>query len=320
MKLGPGIIDHHQPDAEPECTASLVAKYPELILDHLRASRPDEKLAPEKLMLLTHRLPDFDAIASLFLTLKLIEKTAVDPHMQKIASYTKLVDSASLPKNIDLAATPYSILRALFSGIKKDEREANLFRVDEGLKFMRFLYAKSEEGYSLDENRALFSGIDRYERAMRKCEDDYFSYLSDLSRSQKITVSLPLTGGSGRKKVDGLIIRNPRSFLLKEWARRDRDNSSLGDGFTFLMTSFMNNRYILGVDPEKGVNLKGLGGLLSQRESEKRQKEGKPLPALWYDGNCPFFNQRIVVSPQDDTCLSHGEIVSDLRAYATEKE
>lgn len=301
MKTVPGIIDHHHLDAEPECTASLIAKYPHLVLDHIKI--------PEKLRIITHRLPDFDALSSIFLTLKLLEIRKVDSSMEKIARYAKMVDSASLPKEIDLAATPYSILRALFAGAKKEEAEINRERTQEGIKFMRFLYAKTEEGYDIEKNRVLFSGIERYERALRKVEGDYFHYLDDVSRAQKLTLDLPLSQGKGKRKVDALIVKNPSSFLLKEWARRDTSQSSLGSGFTLLVTNFGNQRYILGVDPEKGIYLKGFGDLLNRHEAQKREALGKPFTFRWYDGNCPFFNYRIIDSPQDGTLLSHQEIL-----------
>lgn len=313
MKTVPGIIDHHHPEAEAECTASLIIKYPYLVLDHLGPE-------PPKVQIITHRFPDFDAISSIFLTLKLIEKGRVDPHLEKIGRYTRLVDSASLPKEIDLSSTPYSILRALFAGSRKEEEEANRERVSEGLKFMRFLYSKSEEGYEIFENRLLFSGIERYERAMRKAENDHFNYLSDLSQGQKLSLNLPLAAGEGKKKVDGLVVKNPKSFLLKDWARRERANSPLREGFTFLMTNFGNKRYILGVDPEKGVNLRGLGTLLNEKEVAKRKAKGTPLAFRWYEGNCPFFNFRIIDSPQDGTALNHEEIVEAILFFSQHLE
>jgi len=316
MKTVPGVIDHHHPQAEPECTASLIAKYPHLVLDHFKSlSSKGGKPEPQILTVITHKLPDFDSLASIFLALKLLETGRVDSSMEKIAAYTRQADSASLPKEIDLPATPYSILRALFSGSKKSEDEINVERVREGLKFMRFLYSKAEEGFEIIENRTLFSGIERYERAMRKVEEDYFSYLSDLSRGQKIQIMLPSTDKIDRKKVDGLIVANPRSFLLKEWARRDRINPSLHEGFSFLMTNFGNKRYIIGVDPEKGVNLRGLGTLLNEKEKQKRKTEDRSLNYLWYEGNCPFFNYRIIDSPQDVTSLSHSEIVEAVLSF-----
>ena len=306
MKTVPGVIDHHHPEAEPECTASLIAKYPQFVLEHIKAAYP--------FTIITHRLPDFDSLASIFLATKLLETGRIDASMKKIADYTKLVDSASLPKNLDLSGTPYAILRALFSGSKKSEEVVNRDRLAEGSKFMRLLYGKAEEALDIVENRGLFAGIDRYEQAMRKVEDDYFAYLSDLGRGKTLSLMLPRVDLTGRKKVDGLIVSNPRSFLTKEWARRDKEHPEQGEGFAFLMNSFGNMRFILGVDPEQGVNLKGLGRMLNEKEQEKRAEQEWPMVS-WYEGNCPFFNYRIIDSPQDGTALSHDEIVEVIKAY-----
>lgn len=307
MKTVPGVIDHHHPQAEVECTASLIVKNPSLVLNHL--SREKIIQNEKTLRVITHCLPDFDAVCSIFLSLMLLKKGDMDSSMMKIAQYTKMVDSARLPKNIDLASTPYSILRSLFRKIKKGKREASEQRVEEGIKFMEFLYSKSKEGYEIEQNRMLFSGIDRYEKAMLRAENDYFYYLKDLERAQKLELYLPLTGMKGKKNVDGLVVKNPHSFLLKEWARRDLKHSRLNEGFTFLMTNFGNKRYILGVDPEKGVNLYGLGSMLNQKESQKKASQRRDPDNQWYEGNCPFFNFRIVDSPQNGSSLSHQEIV-----------
>ena len=322
MKTVPGVIDHHHPEAEVECTASLIAKYPHLVLDHIkREGSGEEKKKPLRLHIITHRLPDFDSLSSIFLSIKLLETGQVDPHMEKIALYTKMVDSSSLPKEIDLSSTPYSILRSLFTGLyREDEKETSQERIREGLKFMNFLYSKSVEGYEIIQNRVLFSGIDRYQRAMLKAENDYINYLSVIGRSRKVILFLPLISGKGKKKVDGLIIKNPRSFLLKDWAHRDRKNSSLQEGFSFLLTNFGNKIYILGVDPEKEVNLRGLGDMLNEKETNKRAEEGRPLGPRWYDGNCPFFNYRIIDAPQDVTSLSHAEIVEALLFFSQQQE
>jgi hypothetical protein len=309
MRMVPGVIDHHHPEAEAECAASLVIKYPRLVLDHLRP-------VPETVTITTHRLPDFDALAASFLALKLLELGGVNASMEKIGAYARLVDSASLPGDIDLAATPYSILRALFAGPRRAEAEINPARAVEGLKLMRFLYAKSEEGYEIMENRMLFAGIERYERAMRKVENDYFRYLDDQARSRKVLLNLPFSGIPGGKTVDGLIVRDPSSFLLKEWARRDFRESTLGEGFSFLLTNFGDERYILGVDPEKRINLRGLGAVLNDLEARKREAAARTFPLRWYEGNCPFFDFRIINSPQDGTLLTEDEVVERLMFWS----
>lgn len=311
LRTVPGVIDHHHPEAEPECTASLLVKHPELVLEHIKEN-------PDRLTIITHRLPDFDAISSIFLTLKLLELRKVDEAMKKIADYARMVDSASLPKNIELSSTPYALLRALFANIQKPEEEANLERVNEGLRMMKLLYEQASLGRDIMANRPIFQGIDRYEKAMHRVEDDFFNYLEDLERARKVKLNLPLSEGRGFKTVDGLIVINPKSFLLKEWCRRDVFNSPMGRGFSFLLSDFGGRRFIIGVDPEMGVNLKGLGTLLNQKEKEKREKQNRPVTEIWYEGNCPFFDYRIIDSPQDGPALTHQEVVETIFQFSQE--
>ena len=304
----PGVIDHHQPDAEPECTASLLAKYPNLVLDHI-ASAPAGPLT-----IITHKLPDFDALASIFLALRLVETREFDAGMTALAAYTRIVDSSTLPRRIDLAATPYGVLRGLFAGTRKSEEEINRDRLDEGLRFMRFLHARSMEGRPLIEDRRLFQGIDRFERAMRKVDEDHLNYLQDAYRSPALLLSLPRSDGEGRKRVAGLAVDNPHSFLLKEWARRDHDHAPQGDGFSFVLSRFGTSRFILGADPAAGVHLRGLGTILNARETSRRAEMGRPGPP-WYEGDCPFFGHRIVDSPQDGSDLTAPEVLAALLEF-----
>lgn len=309
MKTAPGVIDHHQPEAEAECAASLVVKHSELVLNHLQKNE-------DKITIITHRLPDFDAVSAIFLTLKLLENRAVDEAMKKIAEYARMVDSATIPKNIELSATPYALLRAIFVNIQKPEDEANLERVNEGLRLMKLLYEQAMLGRDIVANRPIFQGIDRYEKAMHRVEDDYFNYLEDLEKAEIIKINLPLSNGQGFKAVDGLVVQNPKSFLLKEWSRRDIFNSPSGKGFSFLLSNFGGKRFIIGVDPEIGVNLRGLGRLLNEKEKQKRERMGRPVSERWYEGNCPFFDYRIIDSPQDGPSLSHQEVMETIFQFS----
>jgi len=316
MKSVPGVIDHHQADAECECAASLVVKKPGLVLDHIPAGSldpgPRNGLA---LTIITHRMPDFDSVAAAFLALRLIERGEVDPAMTTLAEYTRLVDSARLPRDIDLTATPYAILRALFRRIRKDEGTSNRERMAEGLRFMRFLHTRAGEGHDIHANRSLFAGIERFDRAMRDCEEDNFTYLADVESAEQLDLSLPLDSGAGRKGVDGLVVVHPRSFLLRDWAIRDRDLSPRGRGFSFLMMILARGKVILGVSPEEGVWLKGLGEELDAMEKVRRPEGTIPAGEGWYSGGCPFFNHRIIASPRDGSRLEPREIMQAVRAY-----
>ena len=82
------------------------------------------------------------------------------------------------------------------------------------------------------------------------------------------------------------------------------------------LKTFGNTRYILGVDPEAGVYLKGLGKMLNNREAEQRNQKNRPFDEKWYEGDCPLFNFRIIDSPQDTTSLSHQAIVDTVLAFS----
>jgi len=115
--------------------------------------------------------------------------------------------------------------------------------------------------------------------------------------------------------VDGLTVANPRSFLLKEWARRDREHPPDRRGFGFLMTTFGDDRFILGVDPDRGIHLKGLGPRLNLKELEKRTAAGRPAGPPWYTGDNAFFDYRIIDSPRDGTSLTTGDVMAIVLAF-----
>jgi hypothetical protein len=315
MAMVPGVLDHHQPNAEAECAASLVVRHPDFVLDHV-ARTPEGPLT-----FVTHKLPDFDGLSAIFLAQRLIETGVVDEAMLKLAAYARAVDSAALPRSIELAATPYAVLRAMFSGSKESEAQINVDRVHEGLRFMRHLHARAAEGRDIVEDRRLFDGLERYEKAARKVEGDHAQYLDDIRRGRKIVLDLPLSSGQGTKRVDGLVAVQPRSFLLKEWARREREEAPLGRGFGFVLTDYGQARFVLGVDPEAGIDLRGLAPLLDDRERRARAAAGRADGLLWYDGNCPLFRYRIIASPPDATALTLADVIETvLRFSASARE
>jgi hypothetical protein len=115
--------------------------------------------------------------------------------------------------------------------------------------------------------------------------------------------------------VNGLVITNPRSFLFKEWAHRDREHPSLGDGYSLIVSTFGEGGCSLGVDPTKGLNLRGLGARIEAREREKRAAGGYPPGAPWYEGNCALFDYRIIASPRGGTILTTAEIMDEVLAF-----
>ncbi len=63
-----------------------------------------------------------------------------------------------------------------------------------------------------------------------------------------------------RMQTDGIYIRDPECMLFKEWARADRENSSMGEGFVFTAIAYSRGRpgllgnetdYWFTLDPER---------------------------------------------------------------------
>jgi hypothetical protein len=312
MNLTLGVLDHHHPGSGADCAAALVVKHPELVLDH---ARPEGRAPEGSLTFVTHRLPDFDALASIFLARRLIESGGLDPAMRDLAAYAQVVDSSTLPRDLDLAATPYGVLRALFAGAKGGEEEINRNRIATGLKLMRHLHARAAEGAPLMENPSLFRGLDAYERAVRKVGEDHQNYLADAARSSRFRITLPVLEGTGFRTIDGLSVDNPRCFLLKEWARRDAVYAPGGRGFALVMSRHGEDRFIIGVDPAAGVCLRGLGSILDGLERAGRADGTRPPGPLWFEGNNAFFRQRIVDSPRDGSVLTAAEVDRAVRAF-----
>ena len=314
-KLEEGILDHHQPDAENECAASLVVKHPELILGHLKGKK--------KFKLITHRYPDFDAVSAAFLVEKLIERGKITNSMKKIAEYAKVVDSSDLPPSIPLEDTPYAVLYSLFHKINYSRGSSdNLNKVDYiGYKRIRIAFELLtklenivEEGENIFTAMRSLSGYVDYERARRDIFEDYKNYLSDVRRASIGEIELLTKDGDSLRRVDYFLIINPSSYLLKDWIKRDYKNSPSKKGFSLLISSLYPGNFIIATSPSSGTYLKGLGEVLNKAEKGKREKRGLQF-SEWYKGDSPFFNYRIVASPSDGTVLTKEEVISSLKEY-----
>ncbi len=318
-KTVPGVIDHHQEDAEKECTASLIYRYPHLILDHEGIEDIEE------VKFVMHEPPDFDTIVAAYFTQNLIEKGVLPTGSRELSEYTRLVDSAMLPKTDRPWETPYGVLQGIFEKNRRyceqkgvSEKFSNYYRLQRGFYLMEYLCLKVAEGLTLDDPH-LFQEDYPFERERKLIREDTALYVEDLKKAEISLITLPRTEGHGEKEVDVLLIKNPKSVLFKDWARGDREHSPKGEGFTMLMANYDHKRYIISVDPVSGVMLKGLGAALEKAEVKKRKQLGKERPIdpqrqgyensdPWYDGRGPLFNYTIVDAPRNGTVLTEKEI------------
>lgn len=81
------------------------------------------------------------------------------------------------------------------------------------------------------------------------------------------------------------------------------------------MTKFGEDRFILGVDPDRRIHLKGLGTRLIRKEMEKRTAANRPPGPPWYEGDNAFFDYRIIDSPQDGTSLTTEDVLEAVLAF-----
>jgi len=314
-KLEEGILDHHQPDAENECAASLVVKHPELILKHLKGEK--------KFDVITHRYPDFDAVSSAYLVEKVVEREKVTNSMVKIAEYAKVVDSSNISPSIPLEDTPFAVLYSMYHRIAYN-REINnsqpkvdyigMKRIKIGFELLKKLEEIANRGENIFTAMRLLSGYKEYERARKDIYEDYKNYLSDVKRAGKGRIELLTNDGKSLKTVDYFFIINPTSYLLKDWIKRDFTNSPSKKGFSLLISSLYPGNFIIATSPSSGTYLKGLGDILNKYEREKRERE-KIAVTEWYKGNSPFFNYRIIASPSDGTVLTKDEVISIFKEY-----
>lgn len=144
-----------------------------------------------------------------------------------------------------------------------------------------------------------------------------------------------------RIPTDGIYLRDPECSLFVEWARLDRENSSLGAGFEFTAIAYSGGRpdgsvnqnsYVFSIDPERagGRHLYTVWSRLQTKEVEAlRDLQGNSLDAgrpprslekragerlftdPWFDGQTCFGT--LVATPHRGTMIGRPGVRGDLR-------
>jgi hypothetical protein len=116
--------------------------------------------------------------------------------------------------------------------------------------------------------------VAEYVQARAAMEQEQEIYWDWLQRATTLQVSLPLGGATSRRMlVDGLIVEAQQSTgSTKVFFRNDRENSSLGRGFSFsaLCSPASPGEEMditISVDPKRGVSLLRLWQAIERRES-----------------------------------------------------
>ncbi|MBU4012580.1 MAG: hypothetical protein KJ550_03850 [Proteobacteria bacterium] len=326
-RLCPGIVDHHQPNSEKECATSLVLRYPNYIIDHLKGYTLDA------VTFVTHIMPDLDAVTSVYFSYALLTKGHFPSYAENIAHYVRDIDMGIFFSHSGRIVSVYSIFIGICELIRSEAEKNNwpedrIYKKRVKCGFALWEYVISE----MDNNTDLhdFSTFDLpnpFQDAIELLRNDYLIYLEDLKKSREIQNAIPYKDKKKSHVVDSIIIKNPKSLLFRFWARSDYSKSSRGKGFIMLAVNYDDNRYIISVDPRSPFYLKGLGDMLEEAETEKRKllskerqgeiRSGYSSPDPWYDGRNSLHNFTIIDTPRGGTVLTQHEIQMVIDKYCS---
>ena len=320
-KCIPGVIDHHFREAGDECAASLLARSPGLVLDHLGTGGVP-------FTVIMHSEPDLDCVVSAFLALHLAREGRLPAGAEVLAEYTRRVDRGQSTGGEDtqqrslwgLYTAATHLLRARPGlGLPGDQERFTSW-VQRGFELVELCLrgdcadvadiAVAADARGVDEEWAFLS-------------EDQGRYRRDRARAREVALELPGPSGD-RRSVPGLVISAPEAVLFKQFARLE--------GFTFTHVLYPDavararragwpaTRHVISVAPENDVWLKGLGAVLEAEEIEARAgkgfvRGGEPRwPDVtcadpWYDGRSPLHGFTIVDTPHGGTLLSDDRVV-----------
>ena len=218
-RLCPGVIDHHQPGADDECTTSLILKYPQYVQDHLK------DVPMEEVTIITHVSPDLDAVTSAFFVHALLSSNHFPPFAEVIASYVRDVDMGICFRHPNTVVTVYSVFTALCELIRKEAgvkewsgEDVYRMRMECGFHLWEYVITVMDEQTELHDSK-VFEGDHPFQEAVDMVKEDYASYLQDLKKSTRTRFSLPFKSGEDTGDVDSLFIVDPQSLLFRSWAR-----------------------------------------------------------------------------------------------------
>jgi hypothetical protein len=310
-----GIIDHHQPGTERECSASLIAKYPQrFILNHLDQS--------DEYILITHRSPDFDALASLYFTQKIISHGSLPCHADIFAQYVLDVDSGKQKLYPDKIVTPFSLLLAIsqisYNNFQHNKKDNDVRILTKSFRLFDAIFINLSNGIGIDQMQ--WNDIEWLNQEIQLLFRDNKIYQEDFEKRSKAN-DLNVIDTSyecSLKKIPCITTWFPKSLLWKYWARSDTIHAETSMGFlgTIAILPSNNTRIIIAVVPDSGCSLKGLGLYLDYLEMKKllnrndifkiigNKRLGFHRENPWYDGRSSLHNYTIVDAPINGSVLA----------------
>jgi len=329
-KLLPGVIDHHQPDADHGCAASLIVREPSLVLDHLTRFPTDD------LTVLMHIYPDLDCVIASYLVRALFRKGSLPTGAPYLAQIASAVDAATLPRELAVSVglpSVYLASCALLARSRDWTTPGDLFdaQLRRGLDLLDHVLGRllSDGDRYADAplplaSADLFAGEHPFIAEVTLLFEDLGRYAQDLEHGTVARIAVLDRAEASIEEVDCLTVADPASILLKSIARADASHSPRGLGFEALHVIYRDrlddgDRQVISVAPDRKLSLRGLGTALERAERARRAdilwiREGPPRwPDVdnadpWYDGRNPLHRYTIVDSPGRGTVLDETEV------------
>ncbi len=325
-----GIIDHHQ-SFEKGCAAQLVLKHKDYLTNWITDAA--------NATIVLHIWPDFDCVASAYITEKILsgEDKINRNKLQLLADLAYQIDQALDLEQINVNDPSLYIIFELSKELILNDRsipfqQKNMAIVQKGFEIFDHLMAHMKNDAPQIPG-GLFAQTEQFAEQKQILAEEVRKYLSDRQDKEKfreIEIELPLAKTREKKKVAGVIYRDPTCSLFKLLIRKGIESAELNlPRYVFSMVIFSKSEYqkyesiILSVDPDlpvdEQVDLLGLGAVLNQKEEEKFLIENLDpvtekgprfteynLSDPWYDGRGHHWT--IVASPHFGTKLSNLEI------------
>ncbi|MEQ8167974.1 MAG: hypothetical protein ABRQ38_03685 [Candidatus Eremiobacterota bacterium] len=331
-KLQKGVFDHHQ-SSDYKSAAEIICNNPDLLLSSI------QKKAKE-IEIIMHYCPDFDAIASAYLTIYLIEHGHLPEGAKKLADYASLIDQGMKifsPEQIKTPSTAAIFINRKITAMISSEDERNRTIIKTMLPLIEYLLKNMIKGIdpeseeSLDWNSKLLSSIIP---DIKKDRELYMKDVEDPDKSHKteiLSIILPCQNMTEWEKIDAIFINNPSSALFRYSTGNDTIRSPQKKGFMLTLVHYTKkNETIISVDAKKKYSLVYLGTILEFKETLLRRACGdtrmkddrgtlKPVrpgyhnPDPWYDGR--GHNYTIVASPRKGSVIPPEEIRRIVATY-----
>jgi hypothetical protein len=323
--VAPGILDHRTENAGARSACELLIKHPELLLDHVRENPPSH------LEFRFHDPPDLDCAAAFYIACELMD---VQPRMailEKLAAYLNLVNYARIPSPEKLADSLYGIYKAHVMRIGQQYRgtipnsvlleasvrvvDAAVYLMDEQVKNADFASIfQFRQTWFTEEKQLISHDKAQYQKDVKSCCQTYTARVNGIA-----------------EPIIGLWLDHPKSLLFRIWAWNDPEAPG-GQGYQFIGIDFSSHekkRFVIGVNPESGTNIFGLGQILEEQETLKRKRLGQERPsnAVGYAADAPdpwYFGQghnyTVIDSPDQGTVLTAAEVRTIHMQWQGEKE